>query len=150
MPRLRRPPLRSVVTGGFLVGVLAVPLAGRALRPVCHPPQTPAELAALLRQYRPALHVITANAAGPENGIYVCDRPRLRDEVVGLLRRRDWAGRWGGVVLCEHIGPGREIPARELTEWGEHGMRAGPLLYFGDPRLLADLAPLVGAEGLGR
>jgi hypothetical protein len=26
-------------------------------------------------------------------------------------------------------------------------MRAGPLLYFGDPRLLADLAPLVGAEG---
>jgi hypothetical protein len=150
MSSLRRPPPRPVVAGAFLVSFLAVPLAGRMLRPAPEPPRTPAELAALLRQHRPALYVLTANTAGPQNGIYVCDRPRPREEVVGLLRRRDRAGRWGGVVYCERIGPEREMPEGELADWGEHAMRAGPLLFFGDPRLLAKIAPLVGGDGTGR
>ena len=150
MSPLRRTPPRPVVAGAFLVSFLAVPWAGRALRPVPQPPETPAELAGLLRRHRPALHVIPANTVGPENGIYVCDHPRPREEVTGLLRRRDWADRWGGVVLCERVGPGREVPERELADWDGHGLRVGPLLFFGDPRLLAEIAPLVGADGPGR
>jgi hypothetical protein len=44
---------------------------------------------------------------------------------------------------------GRVAPY-DLDRWGEHGLRAGPLLFFEDPRLLVEIAPLVGGEGLGR
>jgi hypothetical protein len=150
MPPLRRPPSPPVLTGAFLVTVLALPLANRALRPVPEPPESCDELAGQLRQCRPTLHVIPANSRGPENGVYICERPQSQDHLWGLHRCREYAEKWTGVVYCERIGAEREVPTRELVDWGEHGMRAGRLLFFGDPRLLADLAPLVGVEGAGR
>ena len=147
MPSLRRAPPSWVITGAFLVSLPVLPLTGRALRPTPEPPATPAELAAVLRESRPTLYVIPANSSGPQNGIYVCERPRSHNEVLGLVRQREYAGRWQGVVYCERIGWENEIAGDDLAAWGEHGMRAGPLLFFGDPRLLAEIAPLVGTEG---
>jgi hypothetical protein len=150
MPSLRRPPSPPVLTGAFLVTVLAVPLANRALRPAPEPPETCHALADLLRQSRPALQVIPANNRGLENGVYICEHPQSQDQLWARPRAREYAGRWAGLVHCERIGAQREIPERELADWGEHGLRAGRLLFFGDPRLLADIAALVGAEGPGR
>src|SRR6516162_251935 len=134
MTTLRRRTSRLAASGAVLATLLAVPLAGRTLRPVTAPPETPVELAELFRRHRPDLHVIPANTTGPDNGIYICERPRPRDQVLALPRQPAFAGRWGGVVCCERVAPMREVAAGELAAWGEHGMRAGPLLFFGDPR----------------
>src|SRR6516162_6864144 len=114
MTTLRRRTSRLAASGAVLATLLAVPLAGRTLRPVTAPPETPAELAELRRRHRPDLHVIPANTTGPDNGIYICERPRPRDQVLGLPRQRGWADRWGGVVFCERIGPERQMPAGSL------------------------------------
>jgi hypothetical protein len=150
MPSLRHPPSPPVLTGAVLVTVLAVPLANRALRPAPEPPETCHALAYLLRQSRPALYVIPANSRGPENGVYICEHSQSQDQLWGLPRSREYADRWAGVVHCERVGAQREMPERELASWGEHGLRAGRLVFFGDPRLLADIAPLVGVDRSGR
>jgi hypothetical protein len=54
------------------------------------------------------------------------------------------------VVYCEPTRVGREVLVPDDAAIGEHGLRAGRLVFFGDPRLLADLAPLVGAAPSGR
>ena len=150
LPLLRRPRTYTVVTGAFLVATLAVPSASHLFRPAPRTPETPAEVAELLRQSYPALYVVPANGDSPDSGIYVSERPLPPDRIMRLIRHPDFADRWEGVVYCERDGWMSRIAPYDLDRWGEHGLRAGPLLFFGDPRLLADLAPLVGAEGLGR
>jgi hypothetical protein len=127
-----------------------VPLANLVLRPAPRPPESPTELAEALRQFRPELHVVPANGRDPQSGIYISDRSLLPGRIAKLLRQPERADGWEGVVYCERDLAVSQIGPPDLAGWGEHGMRAGPLLFFGDPRLLADLAPLVGAEGLGR
>jgi hypothetical protein len=131
----------------FLVTLLAVPLAYRAFRSVPRPPQTPTELTEALGQFRPALHIVPANGRNPQSGIYISERPLSSAQIAKLFRQPQHADRWKGVVYCEHYQKGRAIGPPDLDDWGEHGLRAGPLLFFGDPRLLEDLAPLVGVEG---
>jgi hypothetical protein len=93
---------------------------------------------------------VPANGDSPHSGIYVSERPLPLDRIMRLIRHPDFADRWEGVVFCERDGWMSRIAPYDLDRWGEHGLRAGPLLFFGDPRLLADLAPLVGGEGMGR
>jgi hypothetical protein len=150
MSSLRRSPPPPVLMSAFLVTVLAVPLAHHTFLPASEPPETCKELAGRLRQCRPALHIIPANSKGPENGVYICESPQSQIQLWGLHRSRQHAEQWTGVVYCERIGSEREFPVRELADWGEHGMRIGRLLFFGDPRLLADLAHLVDAVRSGR
>jgi hypothetical protein len=150
LPLLIRSRPYTVVTGAFLVATLAVPSADRLLRPAPQTPEMPAEVAELLRQAYPALYVVPANGGSPHSGIYVSQRPLPLGRVVKLIRHPDFAHRWEGVVYCERDGWIGRIAPYDLDRWGEHGMRAGPLLFFGDPSLLGDLAPLVGAEGPGR
>jgi hypothetical protein len=150
MRPLRRPPLGPIAWLVFLVAVLAVPPACRLLRPVPRPPQTLAELTEVLSGARPSLLVVPAVAGSPENGVYICARPFPPGHFLRLLRHPQLGGRWEGVVHCEHAGAGSRLPEPDIAAWGEYGMRAGPLLFFGDPRLLAEVAPLVGGEGLGR
>jgi hypothetical protein len=150
LPLPGRPRSSAVVTGAFLVAILAVPSAGRLLRPAPRTPEMPAEVAELLHQACPALYVVPANGDSPNSGIYVSDRPLPPDRIVRLIRHSDFADRWAGVVYCERDAWMGRVAPYDLDRWGEHGMRAGPLLFFGDPRLLADIAPLVGGEELGR
>jgi hypothetical protein len=150
MTALPRPPFRQVASAAFLASLLAVPLASRLLRPAPRPPETLAELSEALRRFCPALHVVPANGRDPQSGIYISDRPLLPGRIAELLRQPERADGWESVVYCEHDLAVSQIGPPDLAGWGEHGMRAGPLLFFGDPRLLADLAPLVGGEGLGR
>jgi len=127
-----------------------VPLANLVLRPAPRPLETPAELAEALRQFRPALHVVPANGRDPQSGIYISVRPLRPGRIAGLVRQPERADGWEGVVYCERDLAVSQIGPPDLAGWGEHGMRAGPLLFFGDPRLLAEIAPLVGADGPGR
>jgi hypothetical protein len=145
MAFLRRPPPAWILVGAFLASLPALPLADRALHPAPEPPRDCGELADLVRQHRPALHIVLVNENSPEHGVYLCASPPRRDRLLRLLRAREYAGRWNGVVFCERAGEGREMRVQDFGAWGEYALRAGPLLYFGDPRLLADLAPLVGA-----
>ena len=147
MRPLRRPPPGPIVWFVFLLGILAVPPACRLLRPVPRPPQTLAELTEVLSQARPSLLVVPAVADSPEDGVYVCTRPFPPGHFHRLLRQPELGGRWEGVVYCERAGAWSRIPEPDIAAWGEYGLRAGPLLFFGDPRLLADLAPLVGDTG---
>jgi hypothetical protein len=150
LPTLLRPRPFTVVTGALLLAILAVPAADRLLRPALRTPETPAEVAELLRQSYPALHVVPANGGTPDSGIYVSERPLPRDRITRLIRHPDFADRWEGVVFCERDGWMSRIAAYDLDRWGGHGMRAGQLLFFGDARLLADIAPIVGGECMGR
>jgi hypothetical protein len=148
MTTLRRPSFCLVASRVvFLVTLLAVPLAYRAFRSVPRPPQTPAELTEALQQFRPALYIVPANGRNPQSGIYISERPLPSARIAKLLRQPQHADRWKGVVYCERYRYGSEICPPYLDDWGDHGLHAGPLLFFGDPRLLEDLAPLVGVEG---
>jgi hypothetical protein len=131
----------------FLVTLLAVLPAYRAYHSVPRPPETPAELTEALRQFRPALHIVPANGSNPQSGIYISERPLSRDRIARLIRQPQQAYRWEGVVYCERYQGGSTIGPPDMEAWGEHGLRAGPLLLFGDPRLLEDFAPLIGVEG---
>jgi hypothetical protein len=131
---LRKPlPLwTSVVI--FALPAAATPLACRLLRPPNAPPRTLTELTERLSRAEPELYVIPVTPNVPESGVWVCERPLSREQLSRLRRVPEHAYRWRGVVFCERAGELTEV--QDTRTWGEHGMHAGPLLFFGDPALL--------------
>jgi hypothetical protein len=130
----------------FALCAAAVPLAHRLLHPRADPPRTLAELAALLRQFDPPLYVVPMTDSSPEEGFYLCERPRPREQLQQLRRLPESADRWRGVVFCErgrHLG---EIEESEWQRWGEHAMRIGPFVFFGDPALLGRIRQAIPQE----
>jgi hypothetical protein len=120
----------------FVLCAVAVPLAHRLLRPHADSPRTLVELADLLRQSDPPLYLVPMADHNLEVGFYLCERPRPREQLQWLQRAAEHGDRWRGVVFCErahHLG---EIEENEWQRWGEHAMRIGPFVLFGDPALL--------------
>jgi hypothetical protein len=121
-----------------------VPLAYPLLRPSVPPPDTLTELTELLRQSDPLLHAVAATGLSLEGGVYFCDRPLPRERLRRLLRASEHAHRWRGVVYCERSGGLAPIREEHLRSWGEHAMRIGPLVFFGDPVLLRRIEMAIG------
>jgi hypothetical protein len=132
----RKPLPRWVIVTAFAVIVLGVTLASRLLRPPHSPPRTLGELAERLRRSDQPLHVVPMSDHSPEDGVYFCDRPRPREQLQWLRRSPEDAPRWRGVVYCERAGKSFQVPEDQLESWGEHGLRVGPFVCFGDPALL--------------
>jgi hypothetical protein len=64
-------------------------------------------------------------------------------ELAWLLKDRRAMQRWAGVVYCERP---RHYEAREgiVEEWADCGLRAGPFVFFGDPKLLTSIRTALG------
>jgi hypothetical protein len=120
----------------LLASIVIVPLAYPLLRPSVPPPHTLTELTELLRQADPSLCAVAMTDLGLEDGVYFCERPQPREQLLRLLRAPECAHRWKGVVYCDRSSGLAQIPADQLHSWGEHGMQVGPLVFFGDPALL--------------
>jgi hypothetical protein len=120
----------------FALCAAAVPLVHRLLHRHADRPRTLAELAELLRQSDPPLYAVPMADHDPEVGFYLCERPRPREQLQWLRRAAEQGDRWRGVVFCERGGWLGDIEEGEWQRWGEHGMRIGPFVLFGDPALL--------------
>jgi hypothetical protein len=84
-------------------------------------------------------HVIPAMwGGGPEPGVYLCDRPRRREELQRLLIWQDQAPRWRGVVLVQRCPP----PLN--GDWQEHGVVVGGLSLYGDRDMLRQTLAALG------
>jgi hypothetical protein len=132
----RTPLPRPVIVMAFAVTAVAVTLASRRLRPSPSPPRTLGELTERLRRSDPPLYAVPLAEHAPEDGVFLCDRPRPREEVQHLPRVPEFARRWRGVVYCERVGAASRIPADFVAGWGEYGLRVGPFVCVGDPALL--------------
>jgi hypothetical protein len=141
----RRPWLRWALALAFAVGAAAVLLAHRLLHRHAEP-RTLAELAALLRQSDPPLYAVPIAEHDAEAGLYLCERPRPREQLRQLPRFPELAERWRGVVHCEWNQPLTGIDEDELGRWGAYGMRMGPFVFFGDPALLGRIRRAIAAE----
>jgi hypothetical protein len=127
----------------FAVCAAAVPLAHRLLRPHADSPRTLAELADLLRHADPPLYVVPMTNHGLEAGFYLCERPQPREQLQWLPRAAEHGERWRGIVFCEMNRSLGEIEENEWQRWGEHGMRVGPFVLFGDPALLGRIREVI-------
>lgn len=119
-----------------LAGAAAGELAHRRLHRAEVGPQTIQELRQRLQHFHPSWHVVQASDVAEEGGFYLCVRPLAREQLRLLLRCREHARRWKGVVFCERRGSMTRIPEVEVDSWGEHGMQLGSFVIFGDPALL--------------
>lgn len=128
--------------GLFFGSVVMVPLLYHLSRRPADPPCTLSALKQLLSQEEPSLHMVPVDEKHPECGIYVCTQPQPLEELMRLYRNpyaigKYRCGRWQGVVHCERVSTnGFGIEEQQIQSWGEHGMRIGPFLFFGDPALL--------------
>jgi hypothetical protein len=120
----------------FALCAAAVPLAHRLLHPRADPPGTLAELADLLRRLEPPLYAVPMTERDPEGGLYLCERPRPREQLQWLRRTSEHRDRWRGVVFCEGNRRLGEVEGSEWQCWDEYGLRIGPFVLFGDPALL--------------
>jgi hypothetical protein len=126
----------------FAVAVVMIPLAGQRLRPPVSSPGTLAELSACLSQCTPPLYVVPQLPNCPQSAMWVCTRPRSREQLVSRLNyvcdpERVERGQWEGIVLCQSSGEGAVMEDEFIAEhWGPYGMRIGRLVFFGDPDLL--------------
>jgi hypothetical protein len=95
-----------------------------------------ADMRARLGERLPHL-VQTADAADGsfEAGFYLTAAPASWEALNHLPRTPERAGRWRGVAHCRRYGVERPV----ADGWGEHGLAAGPFLFFGDPELLAQI-----------
>jgi hypothetical protein len=141
-------PLAPVDVGAaFVLCAAAVPLGHRLLHRHAEPPRTLVELAALLRQSEPPLYAVPMTDQDPEVGFYLCEQPRPREQLQQLRRLAEHSDRWRGVVFCEMDGyQGGEIGESDWQRWGEHGMRIGRFVLFGDPALLGRIRQAIPAE----
>jgi hypothetical protein len=92
---------RWIFVMAFAVCAAAVPLAHRLLHRHADPPGRLAELAALLRQSDPPLYAVPVIEHDSEAGLYLCERPRPREQLQFLRRLPESTDRWRGVVYCE-------------------------------------------------
>jgi hypothetical protein len=83
----------------------------------------------------------------PRWGAYLCERERPWEELVVLPLRAERAGRWRGVVLVLPAAAPLRVPAEDVDGWGRNGLRAGPLLCFGDEALLRRIAEALARQG---
>jgi hypothetical protein len=100
------------------------------------PPHTLVELTEQLSRAGLSLYVVPMTDISPEEGLFLCERPQPREQLQRLVRAVEHGDRWRGIVLCEwnrHVG---EVSDEQLADWGEHGLRLGPFVFFGDPALL--------------
>lgn len=140
----------------FVIAVGMIPLIGQSRRRPISLPDTLTELAVLLSQGTSELYVVPVIENRPEAGIYICTQPHLREQLQWLHRIPEAIGpsrigRWEGVVFCEKNNEFIEIESddQQLQNWGEHGMRIGPLVFFGDPALLQRICDTVHFLGAG-
>jgi hypothetical protein len=121
----------------FVGAIVTIPLISQSRhRPVAWP-GTLMELTELLSHDAPELYVAAVREDCKEEGIYICTQPQPREQLRWLQRNSLGAVRWQGIVHCARIRRGGfVIEEHELQSWGEHGMRIGSLLFFGDPTLL--------------
>lgn len=129
-----------IIVSVFFVTAAMVPLSRRLLRRPADPPSTLAELSKLLSGEAPSFYVVPVNKDHLESGIYICTQPQPLEQLMWLLRspkavRTSRHGKWQGVAYCERLGT-MSLVDYKLQTWGEHGMRIGSLLFFGDPQLL--------------
>jgi hypothetical protein len=128
----------------YFVAATAVATALAARSPSGQPAPAPDPLAswgipkmrARLAERLPHL-VQTADAAGgqAEVGFYLTTAPRPWEALNRLSCVPERADRWRGAVHCGHYC--EVLPVVE--GWGEHGLVAGPFLFFGDPELLSQI-----------
>jgi hypothetical protein len=85
----------------LLVGTGAIGYAAvTAERRLANHPQTIPAALARLEQAGATFHVVTASTQGDHSqGVYLCARPRQREELHPLPRFAGHAARWEGVVL---------------------------------------------------
>jgi hypothetical protein len=133
----RRPLALYLNVTVFLMAIVMVLLSRQLLRPPTEPSLTLTELTELLSQNTPELHMVPVRKDALEEGIYLCTQRQPLEQLAFLPRNSIGAGRWQGVVYCEGVTHDDfGIEEHELQSWGEHGMRVGPLLLFGDPAVL--------------
>jgi hypothetical protein len=121
----------------FAVSVATTPLACRLLRRPADPPSTLTELAGVLSQCTPPLHVVRQFEDRPEVGLWIYTSPQYQGRLWGLCRSVEHAERWQGIVFCELVGEKSVITEQFIRDnWREYAMRIGPLLFFGDPEVL--------------
>ena len=145
---LIRKPLPLWISVSLFVGAATmIPLTGQVRRRPVSSPDTQTELAARLAQSTPPLHIVRMYPDRPEGPMWVCDRPQSLENLRGLIRdpKRVQAGRWQGVVFCQRMGEKTVILDDFIRDnWGECGMRVGPLVLFGDPELLQRIRAEIG------
>jgi hypothetical protein len=155
MPKRDPLPLWIVVSI-FLASVTAVPLTCRLLtRPATPPPaftklRTLTELAEVLSQDAPELRVVPSAKDGSlETGMYLCNDSRSWEQLISVLRSYRHADKWQGLVYCERDRANISTPESEIQMWGEHTMRIGPFLFFGDPHLLRRIDQIIRNHSKG-
>lgn len=85
-------------------------------------PDTPLAAACRLHAAGHRFRLVPVIESNPETQVYLCQDRRARHELQRLRLAADAEGDWAGVVLVGTSGPGE---------------RAGPLVLFGDPELVA-------------
>jgi hypothetical protein len=93
------------------------------------------EMVQTLKRRLPDLRVVPARPDGElSSGVYLCDAERRLEELQWMPRSEACAGKWSGVVFCEHVGP---LDYVQSGAWGQNGLQVGPFLFFGDAKLIA-------------
>jgi hypothetical protein len=133
---LRKPLPLWMCVSLFVIAVGMIPLIGQSRHQPVSPPSTLAELAARLSQGTPPLHIVMLHQRVPEGPMYVCVRSQSPEYLEGLCCDPNKAGQWRGIVFCQRDGEQGIILDDLIRCWGECGMRIGPFVFFGDPKLL--------------
>jgi hypothetical protein len=103
------------------------------------PPRSVAELVDRLRRSGVCVWVVPVAQWRPPNleeeGAFLCERDRSREELALLRRAAEYQADWAGVVLVKQW-PHWEDAEFVLREWQGCSAWVGDLLLFGDPDML--------------
>ncbi len=142
MPLRPWPRVPSARAASLLAAGVAAALAAAALtRPARQrEPDTVSEFLECLRAAGLRWHVTAANQrGGPEDGAYLCDRPRRWEELQLLGHWPGQAPPWRGVVLVDRH------PLAPLDGGrGEDGLVVGRLSLYGDRDMLKQILAALG------
>lgn len=120
---LRKPLSLWICVSVFVVSATLIPLVNRLRCRPTDPPRTLAELKVRLSQCTPPLSTVWYFENDPENGMWVCARPRSRAELPTLLRlpetirKPQRANHWKGLVFCDRVGAAASIPEEFIREY---------------------------------
>jgi hypothetical protein len=141
-----RPALPLLIPCALLAAAAAAAVCVYHTRPADPPALSTAE--ALDRARALGLRAVPDGPGdGPVIGYWLLapgadDSPeRLRD----LVRQGGRAGDWKGVVLMKPEAHPDDTLGRQLAEWGDAGLYVRPLVFFGDPAMVARVADALGA-----
>jgi hypothetical protein len=104
------------------------------------------DLVAYLQGQGLPLHLSpTGPGANTRSNAYLSTIAKPAAELYWLAKDRRRMDPWAGVIYCE---VSRSYADREgvVEEWAECGLRAGPFLFFGDPKLLARIRTALGHQ----